>query len=157
MGAPLRPHTLSTVSVDAGCCSGTSPNWWAVKERDNKRDIEGMRVHVHVVFYRSEKSRGGKRVPEGDHPGRGGGGRRTSWGKVRLMMLGKRVLLLAQTLKTAGVSYWLLVQQGCFSHILPLKNTERAMLDPGQSGQTAVTPDEYSRKRTPAEAFKVSD
>lgn len=88
MGALLWPHTLPTVSQEAGCCSGTPPNWWAVKERDNKRDMEGIRVHVHVVFYRGQKSRGGKRVPEGDHPGRSGGGRRTSWGKVRLMTPG---------------------------------------------------------------------
>lgn len=67
------------------------------------------------------------------------------------------MLLLAQTLKTAGVSYWLLVQQGCVSGIFPLKNIQRAPLDPRQSRQTFVTPDIYSARLMSAEVFKVSD
>lgn len=56
-------------------------------------DTEGISAFVRVqllecVLHGRKKKRGGKRVPEGDHPGRGGGGRRTGRGKVRLMMLG---------------------------------------------------------------------
>lgn len=43
---------------------------------------------VCVAFYRSEKSRGGKGLPRGDHPGRSEGRRMTDQGKVRLMRLG---------------------------------------------------------------------
>lgn len=42
-----------------------------------------------VCFTDANRSQGGKRLPEGDHPARRGGGRRTGAGKVRLMVLGK--------------------------------------------------------------------
>lgn len=67
------------------------------------------------------------------------------------------MLLLAQTLKTAGVSYWLLVQQGCVSSILALKNIQRLWLDHGQSGQAPVTLEIYGPRLISAEVFNASD
>lgn len=54
------------------------------------------------MLYRSTRSQGGKRVPEGDHPGRSGGGRRTGRGKVRLMMLGKTSAPAGPDFKDSG-------------------------------------------------------
>lgn len=64
-----------------------------------------VRTSMHVcacVLYRSTRSQGGKRVPEGDHPGRKGGGRRTGRGKVRLMMLGKTSAPAGPDFKDSG-------------------------------------------------------
>lgn len=66
------------------------------REREREGGQERHRGHkcvcatvcMRVCFIEAKGCRGGKRVPEGDHPGRRGGGRRTGRGKVRLMMLG---------------------------------------------------------------------
>lgn len=85
------------------------------REMEKESNIEGVCAHLcsgrcicvrtsmHVcacVLYR--RSQGGKRVPEGDHPGRKGGGRRTGRGKVRLMMLGKTSAPAGPDFKDSG-------------------------------------------------------
>lgn len=59
-------------------------------------------MHVRVHFTDAERSQGGKRVPEGAHPGRSRKGRRTGGGKVRLMMPGKTSSPAAPHFKDSG-------------------------------------------------------